>query len=256
VGADAAYADAFEAWRRLRAAEGECATLIDLYALAAHRRGLAAHELSIEERDQLTARALRVMFPGFEVAPSSNRAQRDPVEIVRYDRDWPRRYEAWERRLADALGSVAKRIEHVGSTAITGLAAKPVIDIQVSVEDPEAEAGYVPAIEALGVQLRSCDDEHRYFRPYSGLPREVQVHVCRVGSTWEREHLLFRDYLRAAPPARDAYTQAKLLAADRWHDDRIAYADAKGTQIRVLMVAAEEWAENTGWRIQKASESS
>jgi len=130
-----------------------------------------------------------------------------------------------------------------------------VIDIQVSVQDLGEESSYVPAIESLGVQLRSRDDEHRYFRPFSGLPREVQVHVCRMGSTWERQALLFRDYLRASPAARDAYAQAKRLAADRWKDDRIAYTDAKGAQILDLMAAAEDWARRTGWNVQAVTTS-
>ena len=248
-GVDAgAYTDPFETWCRLRAAEGARASLIDLYALAAHPRGLAAHELSLEERDLLTARALPVMFPGFQVVPNSSRA-REPIEVLPYDERWGGRYQAWRRKLQDALGSVARRIEHVGSTAVAGLPAKPVIDIQVSVQDLETESGYVPAIEALGIQLRSREDERRYFRPFSGLPRDVQVHVCRTGSEWERRHLLFRDYLRASPAARDAYTHAKRLVADRWRDDRIAYTDAKGALILDLMDAAEEWARASGWGV-------
>jgi len=256
IGVDAgAYANPFETWCRLRATEGARTSLIDLYALVAHPRGLAEHELSLQERDLLTARALPVMFPGFEVLPNSSRARRDPVEIVPYDERWRSRYEAWRRKLLDALGLVARRIEHVGSTAVAGLPAKPVIDIQVSVQDLGEESSYVPAIESLGVQLRSRDDEHRYFRPFSGLPREVQVHVCRMGSKWERQALLFRDYLRASPAARDAYAQAKRLAADRWKDDRIAYTDAKGAQILDLMAAAEEWARRTGWSAQAVTTS-
>ena len=138
---------------------------------------------------------------------------RDPIEITPYDEDWPLRYEMWRSRLSNALGPTAERIDHVGSTAVPGLAAKPVIDIQVSVQRIGDEDAYVANIEALGIQLRSRDDEHRFFRPFSGLPRDVQVHVCSIGSRWEWEHLLFRDYLRGSESAREAYTDTKRRAA-------------------------------------------
>jgi GrpB-like predicted nucleotidyltransferase (UPF0157 family) len=137
------------------------------------------------------------------------------------------------------LGSAAQRIEHVGSTAIPGLAAKPVTDILVSVIDPELEERYVPAIETIGVQLRSRHQEHRYFRPFSGLPRDVHIHGGATGSEWERRHLLFRDYLRSTEGARDEYLAAKLEAAQRWRDDRVAYADAKTEVILRLRQDAE-----------------
>ena len=221
--------------------------MIDLYTLVAHQRGLAAHELSPTEREGLAAQALPIAFPGYRVIPGSGRSVRDPIEIVPYDKDWPARYERWRIQLSDALGLTASRIEHIGSTAVPDLAAKPVIDIQVSVQDPQSEAGYVLAIEALGIQLRSRDDEHRFFRPFSGLPRDVQVHVCSVDSRWERQHLLFRDYLRASESARDTYARTKQRAAERWRDDRIGYPDAKSDCILDLLDLAEEWALRVGW---------
>jgi len=242
-----AYTDAFNSWLRLRSAEGRRATLVDLYELAASQQGLSAHELPFQQRDELIARALPVQFPGFEVVPNSGPGGREPIDLMSYNPEWPRRYESWRKRLSDALSPVARRIEHVGSTAVPGLPAKPVIDIQVSLQSIEAEPDYVPIIEALGVQLRSRDEEHRYFRPFSGLSREVQIHVCRAGSRWEREHLLFRDYLRASPAARDACTQAKRQAAERWWNDRLAYGDAKSHVIIELMIKAEDWARRTGW---------
>lgn len=237
------YADAFDVWRRLRADYGSQVNLIDLYALAAHPRGLEAHELPIAEREELTTRALPLLVDGFEPIPNSARAERDPIEIVPYNEKWPHLYAGWRERLAQGLGATARRIEHVGSTAVPGLSAKPIIDIQVSVDDVEDEARYVPPIEALGIQLRNRDLEHRFFRPFSGLPRGVQVHICGTGSEWERRHLLFRDYLRADRAAREAYTAAKVSAAERWRDDRVAYTEAKDGQIRELMAAAEVWAQ-------------
>lgn len=97
------------------------------------------------------------------------------------------------------------------------------------------------------MQLRSRDDEHRYFRPFPGRPRDVHVHVCSAGSAWEREHLLFRDYLRAEPATRDAYARVKEQAAAVWGDDRIAYTEAKGPLIRRTLRAADDWAVRSGW---------
>jgi GrpB-like predicted nucleotidyltransferase (UPF0157 family) len=244
--------DPFELWSRLRAAYGPAVNVIDLYALVARSRGLQAHDLPVAEREQLSARALPLTRDGFEFIAGSGRAERDPIEVVSYDETWPQRFMAWQTRLAEALGRTARRIEHVGSTSVPALPAKPVIDIQVGVEDLEAESGYVPQIEGLGVQLRSRDLEHRYFRPFSGLPRDVHVHVCSFGSEWERRHLLFRDYLRANGAAREAYAISKELAANRWRDDRVAYTEAKGGQIRELMSAADAWAHRTGWFVPSA----
>jgi GrpB-like predicted nucleotidyltransferase (UPF0157 family) len=84
--------------------------------------------------------------------------------------------------------------KHVGSTSVPGLAAKPVVDIQVSVADLGDEDRYMPPCEAAGLQFRLRDDEHRYFQPPPGQPRDV--HVCQQGGKSERVHLLFRDYLR------------------------------------------------------------
>ena len=240
--------DPFETWRQRREAEGARVTLIDLYRLVAGPRGLQPQKLPLAERASLRDRALPVMWPGYDVPPGSERAEHDRVEIVPYDPAWPSRFQTWRARIDAVLGSAAERIEHVGSTAIPGLAAKPVIDVQVSVVDPDLEERYVPAIESIGVQLRSRDQQHRFFRPFSGLRRDVQIHVCATGSEWERRHLLFRDYLRANGGARKAYLAAKLEGAERWCDDRVAYADAKTEVILRLRQDAEGWARDVGWR--------
>ncbi|MGZ6300038.1 MAG: GrpB family protein, partial [Candidatus Limnocylindria bacterium] len=191
----------------------------------------------------------QVMDARFEYLPGSERSEPEPIELTPYDSGWPAQFEVWKKRLLAALPAAPRRFEHVGSTSVPGLPAKPVIDIQVSVDDPDDEATYVPAIESASVQLRNRDSEHRYFRPFTGLPRNVHVHVCRAGSEWERRHILFRDYLRSSPEARQEYKQAKVSAAERWSDDRLAYTEAKGETIRRLTEAANEWARNTGWRL-------
>lgn len=236
-------ADAVRAWQRLRETGGRRVKLIDLYQLAAASQGLAAHHLPREQRLRLAQIAMSSTWPGFNITAGSDR-QHDPIEVVDYDSAWPGLYEKWRNRLTGALRAAALRIEHVGSTAVPGLAAKPVIDIEVSVADLGDESSYVPQIETTGMQLRSRDQLHRYFRPAAGQLREAQVHVCALGSTWEYDHLLFRDYLRTHPAARDAYAQAKRAAARIWRDDRWAYPEAKTGIILDILKTAEQWAQS------------
>ena len=250
VGLDpASFGEPWDAWRRLRERFGPRATLIDRYALEAAHRGLQVGQLPADVRAKLGAEVLRVQFPGLEFAPGSARAVSDAIEVVAYDERWRQRFEEWRRLLGDGLGRAALMVAHVGSTAVPGLAAKPIVDIQISVRDVEREAAYVPAIERAGVALRAREPGHRYFRPAGDRPRDVQIHVCDAGSTWERDHLLFRDYLRATPAARDAYGQLKIELADRYPDDRLAYTDAKSAFILDTLDAANAWATRVGWTL-------
>jgi GrpB-like predicted nucleotidyltransferase (UPF0157 family) len=242
--------DPFAVWPEMRKRVGARVTLIQLYALAAEPRGLEPHELPLAERRELADRATPLMWPGFEYNERSKPRERQPVEVVAYDQGWPERFEAWRGRLAELLGPVALRIEHVGSISVPGLAAKPVVDIQVSVADLSDEDCYVPPSEASGLQFRLRDDEHRYFQPPPGQPRDVHVHVCQQGSRWERVHLLFRDYLRFSPDGRQAYATAKREAAAVWGNNRAAYTEAKSAVILDTLDQAEAWAAAAGWDIR------
>lgn len=238
-------ADPVEAWRRLRAAEGPRATIVDLYGIVAAPRGLAAHELPLAERLRLAQAAVPEMWPGFTTTPGTQRS--DPLVVADYNPQWPAVYRRWRARIRPALGPVALGIEHIGSTSVPGLAAKPIVDILVSVADLAAEADYVPPLERAGLVLRSRDELHRYFRPPAGQPREVHVHVCPAGSQWERDHLLFRDYLRGHPDACRAYGEAKRANARIWAGDGWGYTDAKTGVVLGIMADAESWARATGW---------
>lgn len=236
----------WEAWLQLRAAEGNRTTVIDLYDLVAAPQGLAAHELPAATRLSLAQRAAAQMWPGFAITEGSERP-RTPLVVAGYDPAWPRTYQRWRQRVAAALGSTALRIEHVGSTSVPGLAAKPIVDIQVSVAELGGEPHYVPHLQAIGLVLRSRDALHRYFRPPAGQPREVHVHVCAAGGQWERDHLLFRDYLRAHPAACLRYAETKRASARRWNDDGWAYTEAKTGVILDILEQAENWSVATGW---------
>jgi ribA/ribD-fused uncharacterized protein len=173
---------------------------------------------------------------------------REKREIVIADPDpaWSSRFRHERDRLRKALGDRALRIEHVGSTSVPGLAAKPIVDIQVSVDDVEDEAGYLPRLEAAGYHLRVRQPDHRMVRTRQ---LDVHVHICSAGGAWERDHLLFRDWLRTTPADRAAYERLKRELATRDWFDVNQYAEAKGGLIDEILGRAREWADRTGWRI-------
>ena len=157
------------------------------------------------------------------------------VVIVDYSPAWPLRFEEERQRIAGALGGTFHRVEHVGSTAVPGLAAKPIVDILVAVENPEEEAAYVPALEAVGYVLRVREPGHRMFRTAA---RDVHVHVWTAGSEDERRHLAFRDRLRESRDDRLEYERAKRDLAGRWPDLNY-YARAKSEVIDRIMRCAD-----------------
>ena len=173
----------------------------------------------------------------------------EPVRLVDVDESWRPRFEAVAIRLRGALHESALRIEHVGSTAVPGIVAKPVIDVQVSVSDVEDEASYALELDRLGWPMRSREPGHRYFRTPKGAHPRIQVHVCQAGGEWEREHLLFRDYLLAHARRAAAYGELKRELAGRYGHDRLAYTEAKTPFIRSTLALAEDWALATGWAL-------
>jgi putative glutamine amidotransferase len=168
--------------------------------------------------------------------------------VAEYDPAWPHLFEEEAARLREALGAIAVRIEHVGSTAVPGLAAKPVIDIQVSVDRMVPRGRFVVPLETLGYEFVAdpTDPEHEYFKKDLGGVRTHQIHVCPVGGEWERRHLAFRDHLRTHPEDSARYAELKRLLADRHPNDVMAYVDAKTPFIRELESRAGGALEQTG----------
>lgn len=117
-----------DAWRRLHEVEGLRATVIDLYELVARPRGLAAHQLPLNERVSLARSVMPDVWPGWSVTKGSERLG-DVIEVVDYDEEWPVQFATCRERLRTALGDTALAIEHVGSTAVPGLPAKPTVDV-------------------------------------------------------------------------------------------------------------------------------
>jgi GrpB-like predicted nucleotidyltransferase (UPF0157 family) len=172
----------------------------------------------------------------------------DPVEIVPYTPEWPRLFARLAEDLRGALGPVALRIDHVGSTAVPGLAAKPIIDIQISVANFEPLDAYRAPLASLGYTFRADNPERtkRYFREPRGS-RRTHLHVRRAGSFSEQASLLFRDYLRAHGQARMEYAAVKQAAAARYPDAREQYSAAKAPVIWEMLRLADAWAQASGW---------
>ena len=181
------------------------------------------------------------------------------IEIVEYQERWPEGFRVVGERLRQALGSAALRIDHIGSTAVPGLAAKDIIDVQVTVADFDdtvvsalAAAGFVPLPHITadhtppGADLAPEELEKRLFVTPPG-ERRANVHVRRDGRFNQRYALLCRDYLRAHPLAASAYAEVKRALARRVRDDAEAYYDVKDPVFDVLMAGAEDWAVATGW---------
>jgi GrpB-like predicted nucleotidyltransferase (UPF0157 family) len=172
----------------------------------------------------------------------------DPVVLVPPDPTWPQRFAEIRDALVVALGPVARRVDHIGSTSVPGLTAKPIIDVQVSVASVDDEPSYRAAFEELGWVLWVREPGHRMFRDPPGRPGRAHLHVCDAGSEWERRHLLFRDFLRAHPVHADSYLHHKdELRIRLGGAGMLAYARAKGSFVAAVMVDAERWAAARGW---------
>lgn len=165
-----------------------------------------------------------------------------------YDPAWPHRFAALARRLRAELGAVGLRIDHIGSTAVPDLAAKPIIDVQISVSSLEPVSTYEPGLRRCGFVWRrdNPDLTKRYFREQAGMPR-THIHVRRSGSFSEQFALLFRDYLRHNHEAAAAYATEKRRCAHLLETDRRSYMEAKGPMVWRIIQEAGEWAQRVGW---------
>ncbi|HZT87139.1 MAG TPA: GrpB family protein [Stellaceae bacterium] len=165
----------------------------------------------------------------------------DEIDIVAYDAGWPAAYEAERTAVQAALHAIeVVAIAHIGSTAVPGLAAKPVIDIAVTVRSVHAaRERVVPALAAVGYQFweDNPDPEHLFF--VKGLPprasrRTHHLHVVEPGP-WFDDSVRFRDILRRDPTAARSYEALKRDLAQRHGSDREAYTEAKSTFVAVIL---------------------
>lgn len=163
------------------------------------------------------------------------RRQDAPVELVEYDASWPERYVHEAERIQAALGDVAIAIEHVGSTSVPGLAAKPIVDILLIVNDASDEPAYVPPLEKLGYVLRVREPDWFDHRMFKGANPDVNLHVLPAGCSEIERMLRFRDHLRADRADRALYERVKRALASRTWAYIQDYADAKTTVINEIM---------------------
>lgn len=163
--------------------------------------------------------------------------------IVDSDPSWPAAYQHHAARIRAALGPTAISVEHIGSTAVPGLTAKPIIDILVTVDDITAEEDYLPPLLDAGYVLRIREPGHRMVRTPSV---DVQVHLLQDDDPAAAEYLLFRDHLRRTPADRELYERTKLALAEQDWADINAYAEAKTPVIAEIKERVRRGASRPG----------
>jgi len=161
-----------------------------------------------------------------------------PIHLAEYDPEWPALFRREEERVRRALGEKVLRLEHIGSTSVPGLAAKPIIDICLVLADTSDEAGYVPALEAAGYTLWIREPDWFEHRLLKGPDTDVNLHVYPEGCQEIERYLLFRDRLRSNAADRELYERAKReLARRRWKYVQ-NYADAKSEVVEAIISRA------------------
>src|SRR3954453_11422445 len=157
------------------------------------------------------------------------------VVLREYDPRWPQQFRREAERIRTALGKHVVQLEHVGSTSVPGLVAKPRIDMLLVVADSADEPAYVPALEAVGYRLRIREPNWYEHRLFKGPDVDVNVHVFSAGCAEIERMLRFRDRLRANRADRELYAATKReLAARRWRHMQ-QYADAKTSVVEEIL---------------------
>jgi GrpB-like predicted nucleotidyltransferase (UPF0157 family) len=162
------------------------------------------------------------------------------ILIVDYDPHWPELFAQEAKRVLSLLGSQVLLIEHTGSTAVPGLAAKPVIDLLLVVANSAEETAYVPVLESAGYVLRIREPQWYEHRMFKGPDADINLHVFSRGCPEIDRVLLFRDWLRRNADDRDLYERAKKDLAQKEWEDVQNYADAKTVVIEDILSRARE----------------
>lgn len=161
------------------------------------------------------------------------------VTLVEYDPEWPRLFEREAERIRGVLGERVVRIEHVGSTSVPGLCAKPIVDIMLIVPDSADEPAYVPALEAAGYVLNIREPDWEQHRCFKGPDTNINLHVYSPSTTQTERYMLFRGRLRTHDSERELYAATKReLAARKWEYIQ-DYADAKNDVIDGIIERAK-----------------
>ncbi|ATY10998.1 GrpB family protein [Amycolatopsis sp. AA4] len=160
------------------------------------------------------------------------------ITLVEYDPEWPRLYEREAARIREVLGDRVVLLEHIGSTSVPGLAAKPVIDIQLEVPASDDEAAYVPDLEAAGYRLVIREPDWEKHRMFKGPDTNINLHVHSPGNGETERHRLFLGRLRSHPEELELYLAKKRELAARTWEYVQNYADAKGDVINEIIERA------------------
>ena len=165
----------------------------------------------------------------------------DPIIVVDYNANWLNLYEQEKKQILLALGDTMTDIQHIGSTSVPGLAAKPVIDMILGLKQIPPLPKQVSNLEAIGYSYHGelgIPGRH-YFR--KGMPRTHQIHAVLINSEFWERHILFRDFLRKHPKAAQRYATLKRKLAQEFECDREVYTNSKTPLIEQLLVEAKSW---------------
>lgn len=157
------------------------------------------------------------------------------IDLVDYDPEWPRLYEAVAERIRNAIGDAAVILEHAGSTSVPGLAAKSTIDIVLGVPDATDETTYVPELEAAGFEFAIREPEWFEHRLFRGVDPKTNLHVFSADCEEITRMLAFRDWLRTHSDDRELYEREKRRLAEQAWDTVQDYADAKTDVVREIV---------------------
>ena len=164
---------------------------------------------------------------------------KEKIIIKEYDPKWRSIFEAESAEIMEAIGHYVAEIEHIGSTAVPGLAAKPVVDILVGLRRLLDAQDCILPMEGMGYEyVPEFEDEfpeRRYFRKYSNGKRTHQIHMVEIGTEFWKRHIAFRDHLRSHPESANEYATLKKELATQFENDREGYTNAKSEFIKNIL---------------------
>lgn len=167
--------------------------------------------------------------------------KRDTVRLTPYTNKWERLFEEEKSRLQGVIGRYVLDIQHVGSTSIPGMVAKPIIDIAIAVKNFEEASVCIKPIEQLGYEYKGENGISRRHFFVKGNPRTHHIHMNEIGSRDWNDQIIFRNYLTHHEEIAKEYSELKMVLAQRYPTDRQAYQDNKAPFIeRVLQLARSE----------------
>lgn len=163
------------------------------------------------------------------------------ITLLEYDSSWPKLFEREADRIRSVLGNRVLQLEHVGSTSVPGMCAKPIIDMLLVVTDAADETTYASDLEKAGYTLRIREPEWFEHRLFKGPDTDIHLHVFSEGTSEVKRMLRFRDWLRTHASDRDKYASVKRKLAQREWRHVQHYADAKDSVVQEIMERAEEF---------------